>query len=175
MAGLALTPGLTYWFAMPDGVYERDILSWSGHQADRLRRLARGEKVNGIDWTHVVEAIEDVGLSELHAVESALDRLLVHLLKVHGWPSSPLVRYWRAEIGAFQKNAARRFSPSMRQRINVARLCADAMEQLEGANYDDAAPRVWPKICPFTLDDLLTRRRAKLEAMLEAPPAAEPA
>jgi hypothetical protein len=44
IAGLALMPGLTFWFAMPDGLYERDILSWSEHQADLLRRLARGEK-----------------------------------------------------------------------------------------------------------------------------------
>lgn len=83
-AGLALMPELTYWSAVPDSLYERDILSWSEHQADRLRRLARGERVDDVDWTHVVEEIEDVGLSELHAVESALDRLLVHLLQVHG-------------------------------------------------------------------------------------------
>jgi hypothetical protein len=30
---------------MSDGLYERDILSWSEHQADLLRRLARGERV----------------------------------------------------------------------------------------------------------------------------------
>jgi hypothetical protein len=64
---------------MSDGLYEHDILSWSEHQADRLRRLARGEMVNGVDWVHVVEEIEDVGLSELHAAEGALDLMLVHL------------------------------------------------------------------------------------------------
>ncbi|PPQ29954.1 hypothetical protein [Rhodopila globiformis] len=59
----------------------------------------------------------------------------------------------------------------MRQRIDVARLCADTMEQPEGVDYDDVAPRVWPGACPFALDDLLTRRRAELEALLEMPPA----
>jgi hypothetical protein len=63
---------------MPDDLYDRDALAWSEHQADLLRRLARGERVNDVDWAHVVEEIEDVGLAELHAVESCLDQMLVH-------------------------------------------------------------------------------------------------
>ena len=110
---------------MPDGPYERDIRSWSQHQADLLRRLARGERVNDVDWEHVVQEIEDVGLSELHAVESFLDLMLVNLLKIHSWPGSPSVDHWRAEVGSFQKNAARRLAPSMRQRIDIAKLHAD--------------------------------------------------
>jgi len=153
---------------MPDGLYERDILSWSEHQADLLRRLARGERVNDVDWTHVVEEIEDVGLSELHAVESFLDLMLVHLLKVHGWPDSQSLEHWRGEIGSFQKNAARRFSPSMRHRIDVAKLYSDAVEQVESVRYDGITPQPWPAMCPFTLDDLLTQRRAVLEVRLDA-------
>jgi Domain of unknown function DUF29 len=53
---------------MPDDLYDRDILAWSEHQATLLRRAALGERVNDIDWAHVVEEIEDVGLSELNAV-----------------------------------------------------------------------------------------------------------
>jgi len=151
---------------MQDDLYDRDVLAWSQHQAELLRRLARGERANDIDWTHVVEEIEDVGLSELHAVESFLDLMLVHLLKVCGWPDSPSVRHWRVEIASFQKNAVRRFAPSMRQRIDLPRLWRDAMEQLEGADYDDRPPRPWPAACPFTLDELLNVRRAELEACL---------
>ncbi len=156
---------------MPDSLYERDILSWSQHQADLLRRLARGERVNDVDWEHVVEEIEDVGLSELHAVESLLDLMLVHLLKVHGWPESPSAEHWRAEIGSFQKNAVRRFAPSMRQKIDVAKLYADALEQLDGVHYDGVAARLAPITCPFTLDLLIAERRAVLEAALDGRPA----
>jgi hypothetical protein len=151
---------------MSDGLYERDILSWSEHQADLLRRLARGERVNDVDWAHVVEEIEDVGLSEWHAVLSLLDRMLVHLLKLHGWPDNASAEHWRAEIGSFQKNAARRFSPSMRQRIDVTKLYRDALEQLEGVDYGAVPPRPWPPTCPFTLDALLNERRATLEVGL---------
>ena len=45
---------------MSDGadLYEHDILLWSEQQAELLRRLARGERVNGVDWAHVVEEID---------------------------------------------------------------------------------------------------------------------
>jgi len=84
LAGVA--DGKRYGFNMPDGLYERDILSWSKHQADLLRPLARGERVNDVDWQHVVEEIEDVELSELNAVRSDVRLMLVLLLKIQGWP-----------------------------------------------------------------------------------------
>jgi hypothetical protein len=153
---------------MPNDLYDRDILIWAEQQADLLRRLERGERVNGVDWVHVVEEIEDVGLSELNAVQSHLRLMLVHLLKVRGWPDSLSRSHWRGEIVSFQQNAVQRFAPSMRQRINLARLYSDALEQLEGADYDGVAPRPWPSNCPFTLDQLLNDRRAVLEDSLNS-------
>ena len=47
---------------MPDDLYERDILAWSERQAELLRRVANGERVNDVDWPHVVEEIADVGI-----------------------------------------------------------------------------------------------------------------
>ncbi|MGA3002660.1 MAG: DUF29 family protein [Acetobacteraceae bacterium] len=59
---------------MPDDLYDHDILTWSHNQTALLRRLARGERVKGVDWVHVVEEIEDVGLSELNAVAATCGR-----------------------------------------------------------------------------------------------------
>jgi hypothetical protein len=148
---------------MPDDLYDRDILSWSRHQADLLRRLARGERVNGVDWEHVVEEIEDVGLSELNAVRSYLRQMLVHLLKIQGWPDNPAADHWRAEVGAFQADAAQRFAPSMRRRINIATPYDKAQKQLKGIKYDGALPAAWPDECPFSLNELLNEERATLE------------
>jgi len=53
---------------MPDDLYDRDAPAWSERQAELPRRVARGERVNDLDWDHVVEEIEDVGLPELSAV-----------------------------------------------------------------------------------------------------------
>jgi Domain of unknown function DUF29 len=153
---------------MPDDLYDHDILAWSRHQADLLRRMARGERVNDVDWQHVVEEIEDVGVSELNAVRSHLRLMLVHLLKVVGWPNSPSVGHWRSEIVGFQNDAAQRFAPSMRRRIDLARLYGDASRQLEDVAYDDVAPLAWPADCPVTLKQLLNDKRAALEEHFQA-------
>jgi hypothetical protein len=148
---------------MPNDLYERDILSWSEHQADLLRRLARGERVNDVDWEHVVEEIEDVGLSELNAVRSYLRLMLVHLLKLQGWPDSPAADHWRREIACFQSDAVQRFAPSMRHRIDLASLYARALNELKDTRFDDVFPQPWPPACPVGLDELLNEDRGMLE------------
>ena len=56
---------------MPDNLYDTDILIWSEHQADLLRRLAHGERLNEtIDWENLIEEVQDVGLSQLSACRS---------------------------------------------------------------------------------------------------------
>jgi hypothetical protein len=149
---------------MPDDLYDRDILAWSEYQATLLRRVAGGEKVNDIDWTRVVEEIEDVGLSELNAVHSYLRQILVHLLKLHGWPGLGACRHWRSEIVAFQTDAQRRFAPSMRQRLDVDAIYARALLQTEPLRYGSRPALAAPAICPITLDESLTATCAELEA-----------
>jgi hypothetical protein len=158
---------------MPDGLYERDILSWSKYQADLLRRLARGERVNDVDWEHVVEEIEDVGQSQFNAVCSYLRLMLVHLLKVRGWPDSPAADHCRQEIVSFQSDAEQRFTPSMRQLIDVASLYAKAVKQLRGARIDGLSPRPAPPACPVSLNELLNADAEELQARFGA--AAAPA
>jgi hypothetical protein len=148
---------------MPNDLHERDILSWSEHQADLLRRLARGERVNDGDWEHVVEEIEDVGLSELNAVRSYMRLMLLHLLKLQGWPDSPTADHWRREIVSLQSDAVQRFAPSMRQRVDLASLYARALNELKDTRFDDVSPLPWPAACPVELDELLNEDRGMLQ------------
>jgi hypothetical protein len=131
---------------MPDDLYDRDVLAWSEHQATLLRRVARGERVNDIDWTHVVEEIEDVGLSELNAVRSYLRQILAHLLKLHGWPGLSACHHWRSEIAAFQAVAQRRFAPSMRQGIDLAPIYAQASRQIEPLRHGGRPALARPRL-----------------------------
>ena len=150
---------------MADNLYDVDALAWSERQAALLRRVARGERVNDVDWDHVVEEIEDVGLSELHAVQSYLEQLLVHLLKLRGWPDLGACHHWRGEIVAFQAGAVRRFAPSMRQRIGLDGLYGIAVRQTELPRYGGhKAPAPLPA-CPVTLDQLLSLPREELEPL----------
>jgi hypothetical protein len=151
---------------MPDSLYESDVLAWSRHQAELLRRLARGERVKGVDWAHVAEEIEDVGLSELHSVESFLNLIMVHLLKLRAWPDDAASDHWHAEIVAFQTNARRRFTPSMRQRIDLDALYSDAVRQVRAGDRRNNAPRPWPDANLFVLDQLLTEETDDLVRQL---------
>ena len=153
---------------MPDGLYDRDILAWSEHQAELLRRLARGERVNDVDWEHVIEEIEDVGRSELHSVESNLYQLLLHLLKMRRWPGSPATDHWRGEIFTFQRNAGTRFTASMRPRLKLEEIYADAVKAIQETEGIRAVRQQWPARCPFTLDELLKEPRTALMDRLAA-------
>ena len=88
-------------------LYDDDILLWSERQAQLLRRLAAGERVNDqVDWENVIEEVESVGSEQLHAVESLLVQALVHMLKAEGWPNSRDAPNWRAEAVRFRGDAA---------------------------------------------------------------------
>ena len=107
-------------------LYETDILLWSEQQAELLRRLARGERVNdALEFENLVDEVEGVGGSEFQAVESLLDAGLTHLLLAHGAVRPEPVGYRKAEaLAALAKaalaKAARRISPSMVGRLDLA-------------------------------------------------------
>jgi len=149
---------------MPDDLYARDALAWSERQAELLRRVARGERVNDVDWDHVVEEIEDVGLSQLNAVHSYLRQMLAHLLKQHGWPEADARDHWRNEVATFQVDAIARYAPSMRQRIDLARVYELAQRQIAPMRRGDRLGLPAPASCPVTLDQLLIDQVEDLEA-----------
>jgi hypothetical protein len=137
-------------------LYDDDILLWSEHQAELLRRRAAGELVNDaeLDWPNIAEEIGDVGRSERNAVESHLVQALLHDLKAEAWPLSRDVPHWRAEARGHRDDARRRFTPSMAQRIDVAKLYREAVRRLP-ERIDEVAPWPVPQTCPVTLEELL--------------------
>lgn len=136
--------------------YETDVLVWSERQSALLRRRAAGELVNEaeLDWHNIAEEIESVGRSELHAVESLLFQALLHRLKAEAWPESRDAENWLAEARGFIAQARRRFVPSMRQKLDIPGLYADALDAMP-AIMDGIPPAPLPTACPVTLSDLL--------------------
>ena len=74
----------------------------------------------------------------------------------------------RGETAGFLADARRSFTPSMRQRIDLPDLYADALYRVQAANTGDARPL--PETCPFALEELLDKRPdlAKLGAKLSS-------
>ena len=137
-------------------VYDEDIILWSEHQADLLRRLAAGEPTNETpDWSNIVEEIESVGNEQRHAVESLLLQAMLHMIKAEAWPDCRDVDHWLDEARLFRAQATARFVPSMRQRIDMTRLWRLALRAMP-RRVDGQPPRTVPEACPMTLDQLLS-------------------
>jgi hypothetical protein len=137
--------------------YDTDIVAWSEHQAALLRRRAAGELLNDaeLDWPNIAEEIESVGNEQLHAVRSLLVQALVHMLKAEAWPLCRDVPHWQSEARRFRGDAADRYAPSMRRRLDVAVLYRRALWVLP-ETIDGLPPLPVPTTCPVTLDELLS-------------------
>lgn len=142
-------------------LYETDILLWSEHQAALLRQHAATARANdAIDWPNIIEEIESVGNEQRHQVEGLLAQALAHMLKAAAWPLSPEVPGWEADARRFRSEAAGRFAPSMRQRLDMDKLYRRAIRYLP-ETIGGQVPLSVPEVCPVTLDELLAEEDGK--------------
>ena len=144
-------------------LYDDDILWWSEQQAELLRRMAAGERVNDqVDWNNIIDEVESLGRSETRACRSALVQMLLNELKLVARPNSTAVPGWRDELSMRRMEAADAFAPSMRRKIDVADLYARALHEFRKmpAMIDGLAPLPVPGTCERTLDELLADRPA---------------
>jgi hypothetical protein len=143
-------------------LYDEDILLWSEQQAEAIRKLGSRPRdiPNELDIEHLAEEIESVGRSELAAVESSTELIFDHIIKLLVEPDAGSARRWRGEIVVFHSRMRRRYSPSMRQRIDLDDLWRTAREQAaltyDGAQHDVVAGLAVR--CPLSLDDLTAER-----------------
>jgi hypothetical protein len=140
------------------GLYDADIVKWSQQQSELLRRIAAGEPVNEApDWPNIVDEVESLGRSETRACASLLVQALLHDLKLAAWPNSTAVPGWTEEARRFRWEAREAFAPSMRQRLDVARLYTDALRELRRMPQTIAGQPALPvpETCTVTLDELL--------------------
>jgi hypothetical protein len=136
--------------------YDTDILLWSERQAALLRQHAVGAREkDAIDWPNIIEEIESVGNEQRFAVTSLLRQALIHMLKAEAWPLSRDAPNWRADAIDFRTQAADRYAPSMRQRLELDRIYRQALRAIP-ETVDGQPPLPLPDVCPVTLDELLS-------------------
>jgi hypothetical protein len=98
-------------------LYDEDFYAWTREQADALRRLA-AERWNGpLDLERLAEEVEDLGSSQRHAVESLIERVLEHLLKLEYSPAADLRRGWLISVLHARNHARKRMTAAMRQEV----------------------------------------------------------
>jgi hypothetical protein len=151
-------------------LYDEDFHAWTQEQAKALRTHFRGD--NRIDVEHLAEEIEDLGKSELHAVESYIENVIEYLLKLDysGWAEAR--NHWRAEIDAFRGSIERKITPQIRQQVETElealygrarRAAARSLHQRE----PDFIRRL-PKTCPYDWPTIW-HRDVMAEAGIELP------
>ncbi len=152
---------------MPDEtLYSTDIVTWSRQQAERLRRHVAGERVNDLDWEHVIEEIEDLGNSEMAQGTSLLLQAMIHALKAARWPTGTAVLHWRGEAATCLLQAQIRYRPGMARTIALDDLYGKA-RRLVLATDQDVPPHPIPDSLALTLTEL-TDESADLRALVDA-------
>ena len=116
---------------------------------------SRAASAPTIRWIgkNIIEEVESVGRSQLDAVESLITQALRYDLQAKAWPLAQDVPHWRAEARPFRQMARRGFTESMRPKLDLARLYADALTSLPD-DMDGQPPPPLPWTCPVTLDEL---------------------
>jgi len=139
-------------------LYDMDVLEWSEHQVRLLRQHAAGEGGNEApDWANIIEEIESVGQSQIDAVESWWFQAFLHDLKAEAWPLSRDTPTWRGDARGFRAQARRKYRPSMRQKLDVPGIYADALSALPDT-IDGQLPLPVLEICPVTLNELVSTK-----------------
>ena len=132
-------------------LYDRDFYAWTQQQAEALRTHFKGD--NRLDVAHLAEEVEDLGKSELHAVESFVENVIEHLLKLDysGWVDAR--NHWRTEVDAFRASIERKITPRIRQQVETEleslydRARRGAARSLHRREPDFV--RRLPKRCPY--------------------------
>jgi hypothetical protein len=123
-----------------------------------LRRVAADERINDgdLDWPNIAEEIESVGRSEVHVAKPLLFQAFAYILKADAWPLLQTASSWPTNARSFRSQARGRLTPSMRQKIDVAGLYADAPRTVPETMDGQQPSLPLPTVCPVTLDELLS-------------------
>jgi hypothetical protein len=101
--------------------YDTDTVLWSERQAELLRRMAAGERINSaqLDWPNIAEEIEALARSERSALRSHLAVMIEHLIKLQASPAVAPRNGWKHSIrqsrGALERGLEE--SPSLRPAV----------------------------------------------------------
>ena len=140
-------------------LYDEDFYAWTQQQAKALRTHFKGD--NRIDALHLAEEVEDLGKSELHAVESYIENVIEHLLKLDysGWVEAR--DHWRAEVDAFRASIERKITPRIRQQVETElEVLYDRARRGAARSLYQREPdlvRRLPKRCPYGWNDVWQR------------------
>ena len=130
------------------------IIAWLTSTA---RALDEG-RWREVDAAQVAEELRDMGKSERRAIESLLEVILVHILKIC-YQGDRRSRSWDLSIANSRLRLKKLLSenPSLAARTNE--LITDVYEsaRIEAASQTDMPLEVFPAECAYTVGDIMER------------------
>jgi Domain of unknown function DUF29 len=146
--------------ARREDVYERDFHVWARKQAAGLKQLAAMRPNIDIDWSHLIDEVDEIAVDYRDTCRSQLRRVMEHLLKLEFSPARDPRVGWVEEIGDARDILENKPSNTLRRdpRRNFGKIYARtrkrAAQSLSTYGEHEAAARL-PADCPYTLDQLL--------------------
>ena len=144
----------------PAKLYDDDFFRWTQEQAALLRQVP-GERINlPIDWNHAAEEIEDMGRSDLRAINSRIGVILEHLLKLEHSPAGNPRDGWVETIARCCGDVSRILddSPSIRRKLPERWLKEYALARgsaVRGLARDGVDAGEIPVEPPYTVEQVL--------------------
>jgi len=141
-------------------LYDDDFYAWTVDQARALRRVAETRPNEAVDWTHVIEEVEDLGKDRRDAVRSQVRRVIEHVLKLeHSRARDPRTG-WLNGIDDARDQIADKLTVTIER--DLAERLPLLYEQVarrvrrDLVGYDErAAADTLSATCPYTLRQLL--------------------
>jgi hypothetical protein len=139
---------------MDHALYEEDFYAWTQEQAECLRRGSAA--ANRLDFDLIAEEIEDLGKSELHAVQSLCEHIIEHFLKLEFSALQEPADHWRDEIVEWRVQIEKKNTRTIAAKIDLAVRYRSALRLLRG--FERTVPGFTarlPAACPYSLDQIL--------------------
>src|SRR3954471_19536593 len=134
--------------------YEDDLYTWVNEQVE----LLRAGLIDEIDAENIAEELSDVGAEQYDKFESALEVLLMHMLK---WDHRPerRSRNWSLTILEQRQRIAKRLrkNPGLKSRLSEAVEDGFALGRTRAAHEMRVMLQSLPASCPYDWDAIMNR------------------
>jgi Domain of unknown function DUF29 len=135
-------------------LYEEDFALW----AERQAALLRAKRFDELDLENLIEEVEDLSRRERDAVESYVETILDHLLKLELSTAVRPRRGWLVTVDKQRTKLGRKLTTTLRDHLRAelpslyAGLRRPLVRQLE---KDGTRSQSLPSACPYALEQIL--------------------
>lgn len=132
--------------------HHKDVYGWAVHTA----QLLRNRQMSEVDFEGIIEELEEIGISNKHALKNRLAQLIFHLLK---WQFQPDFR-GRSWEGTIKEQRIRlsdllEDNPSLKPLIEESIKKAYTLSLVLIRKETPVDLKVLPTECPYTFEQLM--------------------